>query len=129
MATIEDFVYYRLANDAPVAAIVGARIYRVKMPDNPTLPAITYQNVSGAGVESFDGDSGLYMPVFAVDCWARSAGAVQDLAYKARTALLGYAGTYSDRTISKILDWSHYDLYDVETNIFHVSCSCRIWYS
>lgn len=99
------------------------------MPDNPTLPAITYQTLSGQGVESFDGDSGLYMPVVGIDCWARSAGTVQDLAAKVRAAMLGYSGTYSDREISKILEWSQVDLYDIDTDVYHVACSCRVWYS
>jgi hypothetical protein len=129
MATIEDFVYNRLTTTVNITAIVGTRVYRLRMPDNPTLPAITYQTISGQGIESVDGDSGLYMPTIGIDCWAMSAAVVQDLAYKVRAALLGYSGTYSDITISKILEWSHNDLYDVDTDIFHVAASCRVWYS
>lgn len=128
MPTVEDFLYNRLTSTSDVAAIVGTRIYRVKMPDNPTLPAITYQTLSGELVESFDGASGLRMPVMGIDCWARTAGAVQDLAEKVRVALHGYSGSYSGLTIQKILEWSAVDLYDVDTDVFHVSCSCRVWY-
>jgi hypothetical protein len=129
VATVEDFIYNRLTSAPAISALVGTRVYRVKMPDNPTLPAITFQTLSGSGVESFDGDSGLYMPVVGIDCWARTAGAAQDLAAKVRAALLGYSGHYQDRRIQKVLDWSHLDLYDSDTDIFHVSCSARVWYS
>lgn len=129
MSTVEAFIYNRLAGTAEVAAIVGTRIYRIKMPDNPTLPAITYQTLSHAPTESFDGFSGLRSPVMAIDCWARSAGAVQDLAEKVRIAFHGYKGTASGITVQNILDWSHYDLYDVETDVYHVACRCRVWYS
>lgn len=128
MATVEDFIFNRLTSTANVSALVAARVYRVKLPDNPVLPAVTYQTVSGQGVESFDGDSGLYLPVVAVDCWARTAKGAQDLAAACRGALLGYAGVYQDRVVQKVLEWSHFDLYDADTDIFHVSCACRVWY-
>jgi hypothetical protein len=129
VATVEDFIFSRLTSAADVAALVGTRVYRVKMPDNTQLPAVSYQTLSGQGVESFDGDSGLYMPVIAIDCWARTAGVAQDLAAGCRAALLGYGGLYQDRRIQKVLEWSQFDLYDADTDIFHVSCSCRVWYS
>lgn len=112
-----------------VSAVVGTSVYRVKMPDNPTLPAITFQTLSGEVAESRDGDGGLSMPVIGVDCWARTAKAAQDLATLARAALLGYRGTYSDREIHNALEWSQYELYDADTEVFHVSCSLRVWYS
>ncbi len=40
------------------------------MPDNPTIPAITYQTLSGDDDETRDGPSGLAMPVVGIDCWA-----------------------------------------------------------
>ena len=128
MATIEQAIYSILAGNSPVAAVVGTRIYQVKMPDNPTLPAISYQTVFGSMVESFTGYSGLKNPVISIDCWAKTAGAAHELAEKVRTALHGYAGTYSDITIDNVLEWTHTDLYDSDTEIYHVSCSARFWY-
>ncbi len=129
MATLEDFIFNRLSNDADVSGVVGTRIYRVKMPDNATLPAITYQVISGAFDETREGPSGMAMPVVGVDCWARSAGATQALAAHARDALHPFRGTYSDLEIHGVWEWTHFELYDAETEIFHVSCSCRVWYS
>lgn len=129
MATVEDFIHNRLTTTAAIAAVVGARIYRVKMPDNPTPPVITFQTVSGQVVESYDGDSGLAMPIVQIDCWARTAKQAQDLAALVRAALLGYRGVYQDRRIQNVLEWNQYDLYDEVTDIFHVSCSVRVWYS
>ncbi|MBX9580479.1 MAG: DUF3168 domain-containing protein [Gemmataceae bacterium] len=129
MATVEDFIFSRLTTDPGIAAAVGTRVYRVRMPDNPQLPAITFQTVSGSVVESFDGYSGLALPVVQVDCWARTAKAAQDLALLVRGALLGYAGIYQDLRVQKVTEWGQFDLYDADTEIFHVSCSCRVWYS
>lgn len=129
MATVEDAIYSLLSGSAPVAALVGTRIYRVKMPDNPQLPAITYQTIYGEPTESFSGFSGLSQPIMRVDCWGKTAGSTQDLAEKVRLALHGYRGVYQDRSIQNILEWSTTELYDNDTDIFHVACSMRIWYS
>jgi hypothetical protein len=129
MATIEDAIYAKLAGDAPIAALVGTRIYRLKMPDNPQLPAITYETSYGVGVESFTGDSQLYMPIMRVHCWAERASVAQDMAIKVRAALLGYSGTYSGLTIHRVLEWSTTELFDPEIGIFHVAGTCRVWYS
>lgn len=129
MSTVEDFFYDRLSGDAAVSAIVGARIYRIKMPDNPTLPAITYYTSYGDTIEDFKGYGGMKMPVMVVDCWARSAGAAQDLAEKVRLALHGYSGTSGDKAIANILEWSTTELFDGDLEIFHIACSMRVWYS
>jgi hypothetical protein len=128
MATLEDAIYNILANDAAVAAVVGTRIYRVRMPDNPTFPAITYQTTYGTQVESFTGYSGLKMPVVAIDCWGKTAKVTQELAEKVRTALHGYSGTYSDIRIDNVLEWSFVEMYESDTETFHISCSARFWY-
>ena len=128
MATIEQAIYSILSSASSISSVVGTRIYRVKMPDNPTLPAITFQTSYGSGIESFDGDSGLRNPIIAIDFWAKSAGAASDLAERARKILLGYSGVHQDIRIDNVLEWSHVDLFESETEIYHVSSSARFWY-
>ena len=128
MATIEQAIYNILANTAGISAIVGTRIYQVKMPDNVAFPAISYQTSFGSQIESFTGFSGLRNPVINIDSWAKSAGVAKDLAEKVRAALHGYSGTYGDVTIDNVLEWSFIEMYDSDTEIFHVSSSARFWY-
>jgi hypothetical protein len=128
MATIEQAIYNILVNTAGITALVGTRIYQVKMPDNVTFPAISYQTSFGSQIESFTGYSGLRNPVINIDTWASSAGAAKDLAEKVRAALHGYSGTYGDITIDNVLEWSFIDMYDSDTEIFHVSSNARFWY-
>lgn len=129
MATIEDFIHHRLSTDADIAAVVGSRVYRVKMPDNPTLPALTFQTLTGTADETTDGPSGLLMPVIGIDCWATTAGAAQALAVLVKAALHPFRGEYSGVTIHSVQEWSYVDLYDPDTEIYHVATSCRVWYS
>lgn len=99
------------------------------MPDNPTLPAITYEVSVGEQVESRDGYSSLSHPVVSIHCWARTAAAANALALLVRDAIVGEGWTYSDRTVNTVLEWSTTSLHDADTDIYHVSCSCRVWYS
>jgi hypothetical protein len=128
VATIEDALYTKLAGTGGVAAVVGTRIYRLKMPDNPTFPAITFEVSSGQQIESFTGYSGLSNPIMSVHCWARSATVAQQLAITIRDAIVGQSWTYSDRTVANVLEWSTTDLFDDLTDVYHVSASFRIWY-
>jgi hypothetical protein len=98
------------------------------MPDNPTLPAITFETSFGEQIESFTGYSGLSNPVMSVHCWATSAKVAQDLAIAVRDALIGQSWTYDDRTVDNVLEWSTNELFDEGTEIYHVSASMRIWY-
>ena len=43
---VETAIRDRLAADAAVSAIVGTRVYRLKLPQNPTLPAVRVQRIS-----------------------------------------------------------------------------------
>jgi hypothetical protein len=59
--TVEQAVVERLESDATVAAIVGARVYQLILPQSPTLPAIRVQlidhllryHLRGGGLLSF----------------------------------------------------------------------------
>ena len=44
--TVEGAIVSRLKADSAVSAIVGSRVYRLKLPQQPTLPAIRLQRVS-----------------------------------------------------------------------------------
>lgn len=99
------------------------------MPDDPTLPAITYQLVSGIPDLSTDGTVTLYSDLYAFDCWSRTATQVKDLAEKVRTALIGYRGVFNNVTVSGVTEWSSVELYEFDTEIYHISCNAKLWYS
>jgi hypothetical protein len=86
-----------LLADAGVAAIVGTRIYRNKLPQNVTYPAIRYQLISTPWGEyrTVDGAAVDYAkPRFQIDCWATAADGELALADAVFAALEGYHGTF-----------------------------------
>lgn len=128
MATVEDAVFSKLSSTSAITSVVGARIYRLKMPDNPQLPCITFETSAGTEIEDSEGYAGLAAPIITFHFWATTPKVAQELAVAARDALVGEEWSYGDRHVRNVLEWSTVDLFDPETEIFHVSASVRIWY-
>lgn len=70
----------------------GNRVYPAPLPQGATLPAITYQQVSGQTLYTHDGDSQFRTARFQVDAWADGAAAVNDLAEEIHAILSGNKG-------------------------------------
>jgi hypothetical protein len=90
----------RLAADAAVAALVAARIYQLKLPQNPTLPAIRVQLISDALSYHLRGEEGIRRSRVQVDVYVADAGdayaAAEQLAEAVHAALSGARFTLSD---------------------------------
>lgn len=128
MASIEDAIYGKLNADANVTAIVGNRIFPIKMPDRTAMPAISYARVTGPRVESFQGSSTLAHPLYQIDCWAKTHRQMIDLAAKVRNSLQGFQGTVASVKIQGILFENDMDLYEEDTETYHRALDFRIWY-
>jgi hypothetical protein len=72
-------VITRLKADTSVAAVVGTRVYRKKLPANPTFPAITVSRLSP--IRDGDTNTGRYGHA-RVQCtaWAETSGPEENLA-------------------------------------------------
>lgn len=81
-------LYDRLAADVPVAALVDTRIYPAgEVPQQPTLPYLTYQRITTNEIDAMDGYSGLEQATFDVNCWASNHLAASQLADATRDAI------------------------------------------
>jgi hypothetical protein len=69
MSVSADLRTFLLA-DSALAALIGTRLHPLRLPQNPTLPAMTYQWVSGERAHALDGAVGLSSPRVQFDCWA-----------------------------------------------------------
>jgi len=106
--TIPALVKGALSADAGVTAIVATRIYPIKLPQNPTYEALTYQRISNTGQ---DGTSTLRMSRWQINCWAEQYGEAQVLATAVKAALeeyinlLGTPGINMARVVNELDDW------------------------
>ncbi len=68
---IEDVLFARLSGFTGLAALVGARIYPIILPQDCLLPAVTYRRVATPlRVPLISGDSGTVQAHFEVTAWA-----------------------------------------------------------
>jgi len=100
---IEAAVYDLLINDAAVEVLVGRSVYPAIIPQGESLPAITYQQISGVREYTADGAFGMTSARFQINCWAESYSEVRNLADAVRIRLDGLSGTAQNIKIYSIL--------------------------
>jgi len=125
---IEAGLHGFLTDDTDIAAIVATRVYPIILPQNPTMPAITYQRISTPRVSSTTGPSGLASPRIQVDCWAETYAAVKALSDTVRTAVDGYSGTMDTFTVYGVIVESEQDLYEPDAVYYRTSLDLIIWH-
>ena len=99
---IEDGLVTHLLADGPVAALVVARVYTLKLPQSPTYPALTYEIISDIPHRSLDGDSDRERVRARIHCWAATYVGVVDLAAKVRTAVADFSGLMGTVAVSSV---------------------------
>lgn len=122
-ATVEDALYTRLSGYSGLSALVGTRISPLKLTQNSTLPAVTFQRISANRVHAMGADPGIVTARYQVTSWgdgkdgADGYGDVKDVAVQVLAALSRYSGTVGTIQIDGIFfdDGSDNDVYDPET--------------
>lgn len=127
MTTIAEALRTYVLADATVSGLVGARMYPVILPQNPTMPAITYQYISGASVISHDGATGLENPTFQIDCWGSTYATMDALFEAVRERLNGAKGTFSGLYVGGIFLVRKRDLYDNDAELHRRTADYEIW--
>lgn len=84
---VEEALYAKLEGTAAVSALVGTRIYPLRMPDKVTLPAIRYQRVDTQRPLVMGVATGLADILMQVDCWGATATTMFTLRDEIRQAL------------------------------------------
>ncbi len=90
---IEDGIFYLLDNDVDVSALVVSRIYPLTIPQNPTLPALTYQLITPSSGFAHDGLTGTGRSRYQITAFDTDYDVMKDLMNKVRVAMSGYTGT------------------------------------
>lgn len=87
---IEAAIRAHLIADAGLAALVGARVYPLQLPQRPTLPAVTYQHISTLPTQHRDNPYAHHeRSRYQFDCWAGD----YDSTLAVRAALAAAMGT------------------------------------
>lgn len=124
----KDLKTYLLAQ-AGVSALVGTRVYASHLPQQPTLPAITFNRITGQRELMHSGRSGLAHPQFQVDCWADDYTEVKQLAEQVRLVLEGYGGSMGSSTGCAVVWFGDIDDFDEESESYRVIITVEIWHN
>lgn len=118
---------YILAGTA-VADLVGTRMYPGKMPQEPTLPLLVYQRVSGPREHDMNGAAGIANPRIQIDAWATTYAGTKALATAVRKRLDGYSGDTGSPAVNVIVAMllNDRDFYDAETELWRVSMDFEV---
>ena len=125
-----------LVSDASIAAVITARCYPIQLPQNPTLPAVTYFAVSGDRLKSNSGPQDYGWTRFQIDTWALSMSAALSLADLILARLDGYKGSFDDGNSPAVSTWTiqgaflagERDFYESDPKQYRVSRDYMIWF-
>src|ERR1044072_9333300 len=81
-----------LLGSAPIAAMVAARVYPIKLPQGTTGASIVYTRVSGQGDYHLHALSRFASHRFQIDAWSPTADGATSLADLIRDRIDGYRG-------------------------------------
>lgn len=88
---IHEALFAFLTANAGLAALVGTRVYRNKLPQKPTYPAIRYFQASGSEEYSHSGASNWPTPRLQFDCMAPGSTEASAVEAALRAALDGFS--------------------------------------
>ena len=121
--TAEESLYTVLTNFAGLTALISTRTYPLLLPQDPTLPGMTYTRVTGSRQTTLvDGTGGdLERVYYQLDAWATTIKAAYQVSAQARLALAA-------ATTFKTVYLQDRDGYDTDTKLFRVSTDYAIWH-
>jgi hypothetical protein len=89
---VEEALFSYLSTYAGLAALVGTRIYPILLPQNPTLPAVTYQMISGIDDHCISEDPDNTEARFQFTAWGTSAASARAVAKQIKKAFKNFTG-------------------------------------
>jgi len=131
MISIEEGIVHLLKNNAGVSALVGTRIYAQKLPQNPIMPALTYQLITPMSLISHQGMSGTAYSRYQITGWDTTELGIIALMKAVRICLGCYKGTVgvapNTVVIQALLPVGGYETYEPTTGLFMRSLDFEIW--
>ena len=119
--TLSANIYTTLTNDVGVSGFVGARVYPMDLPQNATLPAITYTEVSNVPLNNLSGENVTQNSRYQFDCFASTFDSAEALGVLLKTAMES-ATLYTSIRLSRV------PLYDDESEQYRLVQDFSVWY-
>ena len=123
MATPTEAVYAVLDAHAGLAALVGDRIYAILMPQDATLPAVTFQRISAERepLMAPGGGNGVERARVRITAWATTLTSSQAITEQVRLAM-------EAATTFKVVHLLNNDDFQPDPLLYQVSTDFAVWY-
>jgi hypothetical protein len=114
---IESALFTLLSTNQAITSQLGTRpagdtgVYPVTIPEDPTLPAVSYQIISSTDTPTLDDPLGLTKTRVQIECWGETYGAAVQLRHVVTTAIAGYRGSVNGTAIQNILRVTNGDVF------------------
>lgn len=126
--SVEKAIKALLDADSGVGAECGDRIYPSLLPEDETLPAISYFRVSTVRDPKMGADSIVVQSRIQVDCHASSYSGAKDLRDAVRSAVQRYSGTSGGVVVQQIFIEGERDDFEPKNKTHTVSLDLRVFY-
>lgn len=126
--SFETTIFSRLSGFAGLSSLVSSRIYPNTLPQNPTLPALTFRRVSTVPFSAMSNDTGVTRCRLQVDVWARKYSDLDAVGDQVRQALQRWRNTGAGTEVLSSFYLNAVDLYEPENEIHHRAMDFEIDY-
>jgi hypothetical protein len=130
MMTIDEALYAYLTGPTTNSyQLMGDRLYPLNLPQNPTYPAATYQQITSqltATGQSAPGD--LENPLIQFDCYALSHKQARLLAKAIRADLSGFKGDMAGLPVTCHFQ-NEWDFWGAEAEVWRVTLEFRLLFN
>jgi hypothetical protein len=116
---IENYIFQHLSTSTAINNYVGARIYPLIAPQNPTYPFIIYQRIGTIPAYALDGFGSLSNVSMQFDCYATNYGTIRSLSSALHTVMQA-------ATFKSILN-NDMDFAEPELDSYRVTQDYSIW--
>lgn len=120
---LEAVIGSRLAAHAPLAALVGTRIYPVTYPQGDPLPVVVYQRTSKVPEYTHDGEAGVAESRYQISSFGKTYAQAKQTASAVKSALrpwMAHQDVVSGINIGAVFMENEFDLFNAE-DVEHAS--------
>lgn len=120
---LESKVYSALVATTRITDTVGTRIYPLILPQEPTLPAITYQRITGEKQNHLEGYANLEQVRLQIDIWGTTLTGCKTMS----TVVHSVLGAAPDFKALLIYDMDLSEYLEDGTILYRISQDYSIW--
>lgn len=129
MADVTEAVRSRLVAHAGTTALIGTRAWFYMLPQDPTLPAVTVQQISAVRPSAMGSDVGKAEGRIQTRACAANRAGVKALAEQIRAALQRFSGTVASTEIIDIRFANERENYEADVKVWTVDQDWMVWWS